>query len=300
MLPTEVSCPKCLQPCSFREDQHLWSCKTSTIIPHTKKRRYCSYSVSDYKGTFLDRTHIPPWKLILFVNHFLSHLWDHKTVIDCLQFSTKSSVDWRSFCSEVCEDWFSNQEPIGGPGIEVEIDETLIVKRKYERGRILSQIWLFGGIERISKKRFVVALTGDVGERRDRATLVPLIHKYIREGSVIFSDCWGAYNNLHQQGYTHFTINHSENFVDQNDSNIHTQNIERLWRDIKEWIKRPGIRAKYLHQYLARYLFLTEYKENPLHYFFIQAGKLYPPRGNRQRPAGEEQPEDSDTSSDEE
>ncbi|GFS07560.1 hydrolase TatD [Elysia marginata] len=48
-------------------------------------------------------------------------------VIECV-------CDWRSFCSEVTERWFSNQDPIGGVGVEVEVDETLIVQRKYERG----------------------------------------------------------------------------------------------------------------------------------------------------------------------
>ena len=57
----------------------------------------------------------------------------------------------------------------------------------------MKQVWLFGGIERVSKQRFVVALTGDVGKKRDKATLVPLIKKYIKFGSIIYSDCWGAY-----------------------------------------------------------------------------------------------------------
>jgi len=70
----------------------------------------------------------------------------------------------------------------------VEIDETLIVRRKYERGRILSQIWLFGGIELASKRRFIVPLTGDVWEKRDRATLLPLIWECRKSGSVIYSD----------------------------------------------------------------------------------------------------------------
>ena len=85
----------------------------------------------------------------------------------------------------------------------------LIARRKYERGRVVKQVWLFGGIERVSKERFVVALTGDVGEKRDMATLVPLIQKYIKQGSVVYSDCWGAYKGLEELGYSHYAVNHS-------------------------------------------------------------------------------------------
>lgn len=66
-------------------------------------------------------------------------------MITGLKISSRTSVDWRSFCSEVTDFWFTEQESIGGPGIVVEIDETLIVRRKYGRGRVLSQVWLFGG-----------------------------------------------------------------------------------------------------------------------------------------------------------
>ena len=37
----------------------------------------------------------------------------------------------------------------------MEIDETLIVRRKFNRSRVLKQLWLFG-VE-LSKRRFVVA-----------------------------------------------------------------------------------------------------------------------------------------------
>ena len=288
VLPQSVDCPKCKSACSYREDQHLWRCTNFTKIAKSKKRKYCNYSISAYKGTFLEQSCIPVWKILLFINHFLSHNWDHRTVQKCLGLSSKSSVDWRSFCSEVCCNWFENQEAIGGPGVEVEIDETLIVRRKYGRGRVLNQIWLFGGIERVSKKRFVVALTGDIGERRDKATLVPLILKFIKKNSIIYSDSWGAYRGLDDldSNYTHRMVNHSEHFVHPEDRAVHTQNIERLWLDIKKWCKRPGIRANFLHQYLARYLFITAHEESTvLHQFLKRAAQLYPPQGQPQTEA---------------
>ena len=227
--------------------------------------------------------HIQPWKLLLFVNHFLSINWNHSTIEASLEWTRKTSVDWRSFCSEVTENWYQNQQAIGGNGVVVEIDESLIAKHKYGRGRPLSQIWVFGGIERVSKRAFVI----NVGAKRDAATLLPLIQRYILPGSIIYSDGWSAYQRISQlpENYSHGIINHSENFVDPVNPRIHTQNIERLWRDMKSYVKRPGISAKYMEQYIGRFLFIRSHRSGAaVHHFFLEVAKLYPFMGGRQRP----------------
>ena len=67
----------------------------------------------------------------------------------------------------------------------MEINETVIVRRKFNRGRVLKQLWLISGIEKLNKRRFVVALNGPTGDKRNSATLLPLIEKYIKLGSII-------------------------------------------------------------------------------------------------------------------
>lgn len=279
VLPSQVTCEKCGRECIYREDREQWRCTGSHVIPKTKKRRLCNFAVSDYKGTFLERTHLKPWQVLCFINLWVRKYFSHSQIRANIEISRQTAVDWRSFCSEVTEFWFSNQQPIGGIDKVVEIDETLIVKRKYERGRLLAQTWLFGAIERQSKHCVVVPLVEPGSVKRDAATLVPLIKKYILPGSVIVSDSWRAYCNLSKENYTHKVINHSENFVDPSDSEVHTQNIERLWRDIKEWIKRPGIRSTFLQQYISRYLFLRSTEEGrEVHRFLKEAARLYPPQ----------------------
>jgi len=59
-------------------------------------------------------------------------------------------------------------------------------------------------------------------------TLLPIIQKYIRPGSIIMSDYWKAYNDLQQAGFQHNTVHHTYNFVDPY-TEAHTQNIEKLW-----------------------------------------------------------------------
>ncbi|XP_076066108.1 uncharacterized protein LOC143039752 [Oratosquilla oratoria] len=273
VLPNDVQCPNCKLPCTYRASKHSWYCGRWKKIAKTKRSKQCPYTRSDYKGTFLEGTHLKPSQVISFVNHWLHKQWNHHTVIKILNFAPTTSVDWRSFCAEVTERWLENQEPIGGEGIEVEIDETLFIKR----GRFTKQLWVFGGIERLTKKCFLVPL---LNKDRSARTLVPIIKKFIKPGSVVYSDSWRAYKQLCDQGYSHFVINHKDHFVDPNNPKVHTQNIERLWLDLKQWSKRPGIRQKFYKQYLARYIFLHTYEEEKvLHHFFVEAARVYPPSG---------------------
>ena len=225
IIPKEVFCPICKTKCTFREDRNQFRCRNVTKDPKNKKRsKVCPFAISRFKGTFLDNTKLEPWQVLVFVNIFVTKEFSHKRVVRNVHISLKSSIDWRSFCSEVCQNYLDHQEPIGGEGVIVEIDETLIVKRKYNRGRVLAQTWIFGGIERVSKKRFLVPL---IDQRRDSETLIPLIQKFIKPKSLIISDSWRAYTKLNCLDYTHKVINHSENFVCPHDKEVHTQTIER-------------------------------------------------------------------------
>ena len=53
---------------------------------------------------------------------------------------------------------------------------------------------------------------------------------------------------------------------------------------MKEWVKRPGIRSRFLHQYLSRYLFLKAHLNTErLHAFFTCAAQLYRPQSDQRR-----------------
>ena len=225
IVPKEVFCPNCNKLCTFRESKNQFRCRN--VIKNKKYKKLtkqCTFVVSKFKGTFLEKSKIDSWKILNFINLFVRKQFCHSRVRENLKICQKSSVDWRSFCSEVCEHWIDQQTPIGGEGKIVEIDETLICRRKYNRGRELCQVWVFGGIERETKKLFLVPL---IDQRRDADTLIPLIKKYILPGTIIISDSWKAYSKLSELNNSHKIINHSENFVSPEDQQVHTKNIER-------------------------------------------------------------------------
>jgi hypothetical protein len=48
----------------------------------------------------------------------------------------------------------------------------------------------------------------------------------------IHSDEWRAYNRIKYEGFDHYTVNHTENFVNP-DTGRHTQLIEFMWNVAK-------------------------------------------------------------------
>ena len=98
--------------------------------------------------------------------------------------------------------------------------------------------------------------------KRDKENLQRCIGQWIREGSTIFSDQWGAYNGLQQKGYFHFTVNHSENFVDPI-THVHTQRIESMWNLAKDWMKTHKYKDRqYLQDYIMEFCYRYNHKSD--------------------------------------
>jgi hypothetical protein len=169
-------------------------------------RKGCQKLISFRTGTFFENSNLPLEKIIRII-----HMWSTVTPLNrmrkeldvscntcvlvytymqihiqrkqidsytmhLLQISQKTAVDWYNFIRHVCAEHFQrNPVVIGGPGIEVEIDESKFGRRKYNRGRWQEGHWVFGGIERGSGRSFMVEVP-----QRNAATLLPIIQQYIR------------------------------------------------------------------------------------------------------------------------
>jgi transposase len=85
--------------------------------------------------------------------------------------------------------------------------------------------------------------------------LLPTIRANVAHGAKVYSDEWRSYDALDKLGYSHATINHSERVYVRGD--MHTQNIENLWSNIKRGITGVyrHVDAQYLQSYIDEYAF---------------------------------------------
>lgn len=111
-----------------------------------------------------------------------------------------------------------NDTIIGGNGIVVDIDETKLGKRKYNRGHRVEGVWVVVGVERAEQRRiFLVAV-----ENRNSETLTGIIRSHEALGSIVHTDCWRGYASLEDRtGPRHMTVNHSEGFINR-ETGVHT------------------------------------------------------------------------------
>lgn len=212
-------------------------------------------------------------KIVLFV-----YAWSYEmTSIDFCQrelgIEASSVIDWNNYLREVCAYYLiSNPTTIGGPGLTVELDESLFVRRKDNVGRLLPRQWVFGGICRETKDCFLYSVPD-----RSAATLVPIICEAVLPGSIVMTDEWRAYRQL-RDFFDHRTVNHSYNFVNPL-SGAHTQHVERMWRAAKRRNKRQnGTRRALLDSYLCEFMWRQKLGDNnPFDTILTHIAQFWPP-----------------------
>ena len=113
-------------------------------------------------------------------------------------------------------------------GGEIEVDESYFGgKRKGKRGRgAARKVPVFGLLKR-GGKVYTKIISDASG-----ATLIPIIERKVVPDSIVYSDCWKAYNVL---DFKHFRINHSERFADAHN---HINGIENFWNQAKRHLRK--------------------------------------------------------------
>lgn len=114
---------------------------------------------------------------------------------------------------------------------EIEVDESYFGgTQKGKRGRgAAGKVPVFGLLKRGGK-----VYTQVITDAKS-VTLIPIIRKKVVPDSVVYSDCWKAYNAVDTQGFRHFRINHSKLFADKKN---HINGIENFWNQAKRHLRK--------------------------------------------------------------
>ena len=246
-----------------RKDSLSWRCRRTHKV-YSNGKTYCKkdVKVTIREGSWLLHCNITLEDVILLMYCWANN-YTIQQIIHEVGCSEKTVSEWCSFMRESCMSiMLDSSEQIGGPGIEVEIDESKFGKRKYYKGHRVEGQWIFGGREKLDKSKVFMLPV----HNRKKVTLLPLIEKYIKKGSIIHSDCWAAYNELQQMGYEHLTVNHSKTFKDK-DTGACTNSIESDWRHAKVSMPRYGVKKGQHASYLAEFMWRRKYFDTDL---FIQ------------------------------
>ena len=230
------------------QDGYTWRCTKTT----------CRTMKSIRSGSFFEKSKIPLEKWLLSIHHWASNS-KVQLAADAIGISHTSVMQCNKFLCEICSRKLC-QVPIvlGGPGVVVQIDESLFShKVKAHRGRPPTQeVWVFGIVDTSYKPALGYM---QIVNRRDSATLLPIIQASVAPGSIVHSDEWSAYRQIQSQtGLTHRTVNHSLHFVSP--TGVHTNNVESYWNRAKMKIKAMrGCTRDELSLYLDEFMWKERY-----------------------------------------
>ena len=255
---TDFSCPGCDRPAKF-----------SRV---TKRRSYqcqwCAHQVYPTAGTPFDRTRTPlrDWFYVMFLFTTTRNGVAAKRVERELGVTYKTA--WR-MCHQIREYMgeIDGADPVGGFGMIVEIDETLI------GGSVSGKGSGYKGNKAVvvgMKERGGRVVTKVVTSRH-RAPMEALIAQNVLPGATVSTDEFGSYRRLDSLGYDHMTVNHNaRQYATHNGAG--TNGIEGYWAQLKR-----GINGTHIHvsaQHLPKYLAEFEYRHNMRHLPHLMLDRL--------------------------
>ncbi len=143
---------------------------------------------------------------------------------------------------------------LGGPGTEIEVDETFIGgkarnmhvgsarRKRLNQTGVIGKTPIVGILERDGEIRAGVITT------RRKNVLQGEIVKHVEAGSSIYTDALMSYIGLNEK-FEHQVIDHAEKYVD---GKIHTNGLENFWSLLKRGLKGTYVSVEPFH--LFRYL----------------------------------------------
>jgi len=245
-----TECPKCKRPLKYSrvKGRRSYQCQ------------WCANQLYPTAGTPFDRTRtsLRDWFYVMFLFTTTRNGVAAKRVERDIGVTYKTA--WR-MCDQIRKYMteLDSDDPLGGVGEVVELDETIIGGVVHGKGQG----------PQMDKKSVVLGMLEKGGElvtrvvpNRQKASLLPLIQNYVLPGTHIHTDEGSSYRTLGERGYEHSRVNHRANqYVGGNGCTVNQ--IEGFWAILKRGINGTHIHvsAKHLPKYLGEF----EYRWNMRH-----------------------------------
>ena len=214
----------------------------------------CDKGDSALVGSVFEMVHMPLGRAVMLIHCFAWGLTYEQAKLatqlnaEDIELSNHTIADWYGKLRDRLVDCAADDAggQIGGPEMIVQIDEALIGRRKYHKGRVVEETWVVGLIDTAGELRLTVV------ENRSAKSLLAVVRKYVKRGSEIHTDGWRGYNRLGEFGYTHKRVIHEHEFVAEDGT--HTQRIESQWRNVRRTFSRGGIRHEDIGEHLVEHV----------------------------------------------
>ena len=173
----------------------------------------------------------------------------------------EQTVNFLNNMRELCTfDLIQNLVKIGGPGMVVEIYETVYARKSTtEAGNFPNNVFLEEFAVRRRNASCMQYLCGLQYQSCITANIIP--------GTTIISNCWKAYNGteeLQVYQFHHFKVNHSENFVVPV-SGAHTQGVKLMWYQAKRRNRRQfGTHHQMIDGYICELMWRQHHRNEHL------------------------------------
>ena len=250
----------------FGERHECEKCGKDAKFYRVAKRRsyaceHCGAQVYPTAGTPFHRTRtsLRDWFYVMFLFCSTRNGVAAKEVERQLGVTYKTA--WR-MCHEIRKymTLVDGDDPVGGEGKTVEIDETMIGGATTGGGRgnyRSNKTYVVGAVERGGN-----VVTRVIPNIR-KSTLLPAVKASVKPGTAVHTDQNHTYRNLPAMGFAHQSVNHNRDEWARGD--CHVQSIEGFWAALKRGINGTHIHVsgKHLPKYLGEFEFRHNRRDRP-------------------------------------
>lgn len=263
-FPTEDACLEHLMRTRYGERHACAKCGKDAHFYRVSTRKvysceYCGHQIAPMAGTPFERTRTPlrDWFLVMHMFTTSRNGVAATEVQRVLGVTYKTA--WR-MCHEIRKYMgaLDSDDPLGGPGEHVEIDETLIGGSVSGKGSGYkgNKTCVLGMLERGGE------LVTKVVQSRTKQAMQGEILRQIIPGTTLHTDEFGGYKDIDQSGYRHVKVNHSiGEYATALGAGVNA--MEGFWAQLKRGISGTHIHVSGKH--LWKYLGEFEYRYNMRH-----------------------------------